>query len=66
MESICKRILTFHKVLVESLWAFLQELTHNGKLMETYFHIQYGEPLENYLLIMINKNLRLNHGSFSV
>ena len=42
MESIRKLILTFHKVLMESFWAFLQKLTKYGKFMEAYFDIQYG------------------------
>ena len=42
MESICRLILAFHKVLVESFWAFLQKLAQYGKLMEAYFDIQYG------------------------
>ena len=42
MESICKPILAFHKVLVESFWAFLQKPAQYGKLMEAYFDIQYG------------------------
>ena len=41
MESICKLILIFHKVLVESSWAFLPKLTQYGNLMEAYFDIQY-------------------------
>ena len=42
MESICKLILTFHKVLVERFWGFLQKLTQYGKLKEAYLDIQYG------------------------
>ena len=42
MESICKLISTFHKVLAVSFWIFLQKLTQYGKLMEAYFDIQYG------------------------
>ena len=52
MESICKLILIFHKVLVESFWAFLPELTQYGKHMEACFDIQYGHngKLEGFFL----------------